>query len=101
MPWARQPSLYEIRNEWSNECPVMAMPYLPDDGSPHGPEAWPAMRAQTGGQVDWIGGNVVSRAGLPLCPDEAGARRGGSRRRVDERPGRIEELLLALRGWAE
>jgi hypothetical protein len=29
-------------------------------------QQWAAMRAQTGGQVDWIGGNIVSRAGLPV-----------------------------------
>jgi hypothetical protein len=69
MPWAPQTSLYELVDNYGDPCPVLAMPYLPDDGSVPDPALLAEMHAQTGGQVDRIGGNYVVRAGQPIVID--------------------------------
>lgn len=67
--WAPETTLYELVDNYGDPCPVLAMPYLPDDGSVPDPALLAEMRAQTGGQVDRLGGNYVVRDGRPYVVD--------------------------------
>jgi hypothetical protein len=68
MAWAPVTTLYDFEL-YGDPIPVLAMPYLPDDGTEPDPALVAEMHAQTGGQVDRIGGNWVSRQGRPVVLD--------------------------------
>jgi hypothetical protein len=65
--WAPESSLYELVDQYGDEWPVMAMPYLVADGTDPDPDLLAEMNAQTGGEVDWT--NYVVLAGQPIVID--------------------------------
>ena len=61
-------SLHEITDPMGGDTvPILAMPYLTDDGTEIDPQALASMHAQTGGQVDR--GNYIVRNGQPIVID--------------------------------
>ena len=67
--WAPRSELYYAVDEFGRNVPVMAMPYIEDDGSEMAPETEAAFRATAGAQVDRIGGNYVVVNGQPVVLD--------------------------------
>jgi hypothetical protein len=66
--------LYELENEYGDPCPILAMPYLEDDGSVADPQLYAEMQAQGGGQIDHT--NYVVISGQPFCFDFCTVRLG-------------------------
>lgn len=74
-PWAPPSSLYEVRSEYGDEVPVIAMPYLVDDGSTPAPGTLEEMWADTGGQYYVDSDNYVVIGGQPIVIDGCTATR--------------------------
>lgn len=61
-------SLYVVPGD-CGDVPVLAMPYLPDDGSDPDPDLLAEMHDQVGAEIDRIGGNYVVRNRQPTVVD--------------------------------